>query len=133
MQGAEKMMSNAPNGSSEYDAIARMLQHYVDGGKYGRSDQMKAAFHPDATIFGYIGADRFAGPIHKLFNWNDQNDAATELQAQIADIETFETIATVRLELDNWSGHKFTDSFTLLKTEGEWKIISKVFHLHSES
>jgi hypothetical protein len=36
----------------------------------------------------------------------------------------------VRLELDNWTGHRFTDMFTLLKVDGEWKIISKVFHLH---
>jgi hypothetical protein len=41
------------------------------------------------------------------------------------------TVATVRLELDNWTGHRFTDLFTLLKVAGEWKIISKVFHLHS--
>ena len=40
------------------------------------------------------------------------------------------TIATVRLELDDWTGHRFTDMFTLLKSNGEWKIISKVFHLH---
>jgi hypothetical protein len=32
----------------------------------------------------------------------------------------------------NWTGHKFTDVFTLLKTDGEWKIISKVFYLHPE-
>lgn len=43
------------------------------------------------------------------------------------------TVATVRLELDNWTGHKFTDMFTLLKTDGERKIISKVFYLHPES
>jgi len=28
------------------------------------------------------------------------------------------SIATARLELDDWTGHKFTDMFTLLKTGG---------------
>lgn len=123
-------MTTSATTANDRDAIARTIQHYVDGGKYGRTDEMKTAFHPDATIFGYIGDELFGGPIQKLFAWNDQNGAAAELQPQIAGIDIEGTIATVRLELDNWSGHKFTDMFTLLKTDGEWKILSKVFYLH---
>ncbi len=93
---------------------------------------MKPAFHKDATIFGYVGADLFAGPIQKLFAWNDENGAATELKSRIASIDLIDTVATVRLELDNWTGHRFTDLFTLLKINGQWKIMNKVFHLHPE-
>ena len=132
MQAAEKIMSNASTSLSEYDAITRTVQTYINGGKSGRGADMKPAFHPDATIFGYIGPDLFAGPIQGLFDWNDQNGPATELQGRITSIDIIETIATVRLELDNWTGHRFTDFFTLLKTDGEWKIISKVFYLHPE-
>jgi putative lumazine-binding protein len=32
---------------------------------------------------------------------------------------------------DDWTGHRFTDLFTLLKVDGEWKIMNKVFHLHA--
>ena len=92
---------------------------------------MKPAFHDDATIFGYVGPDLFAGPIQALFDWIDQNGAATELQGRITSIDIIETVATVRLELENWSGRRFTDLFTLLKVGGEWKIMNKVFHLHS--
>lgn len=130
MQAAEKITSNASTSLSEYDAITRTVQLYIDGGKSGRGADMKAAFHPDATIFGYIGPDLFAGPIQGLFDWNDQNGPATELQGRIAIIDIIETIATVRLELDNWTGHRFTDLFTLLKVDGEWKIMNKVFYLH---
>ena len=42
----------------------------------------------------------------------------------------FGTIATARVEADNWTRHRFTDLFTLLKVDGEWKIMNKVFHLH---
>ena len=123
-------MSTSPTTVSEQDAIARTVQQYVDGGKSGRSAEMQAAFHSDATIFGYVGPDLFAGPIQKLFDWNDQNGPATNLQSQITNIDIAGTIATVRLELDNWTGHRFTDMFTLLKVDREWKIISKVFYLH---
>ncbi len=123
-------MSNVPTNLSEYDVIAKIVQHYIDGAKSGRGDDMKPAFHTDATIFGYVGADLFAGPIKRLFDWNDENGPATELQAWIASIDLIDTVATVRLELDNWTGHRFTDLFTLLKVDGEWKIMNKVFHLH---
>jgi hypothetical protein len=110
--------------------IEKTIQHYIDGAREGKGDLMKPAFHPDATIFGYIGPDLFAGPIQKLFDWNDENGPATEIETRIAAIDIEGTIATVRLEADNWTGHKFTDMFTLLKTDGQWKIMNKVFHLH---
>ena len=55
-------MSSAPTRVNEYDAIARTVQHYIQGAKSGRGPDMKPAFHQDATIFGYEGADLFAGP-----------------------------------------------------------------------
>ncbi len=123
-------MSNVPTDARENDAIAKIVQHYIDGAKSGRGDDMKPAFHQDATIFGYVGDDLFAGPIQQLFAWNDENGPATGLQARIASIDLIGTVATVRLELDDWTGHRFTDLFTLLKVDGEWKIMNKVFHLH---
>ena len=123
-------MSNAATNVSEHDVIAEVVQRYIDGARSGRGDDMKPAFHKDATIFGYVGADLFAGPIQKLFDWSDENGPATGLQARLASIDLIDTVATVRLELDNWTGHRFTDLFTLLKVDGEWKIMNKVFHLH---
>ncbi len=116
---------------TERQRIEQTVQHYIDGARSGKGDVMKPAFHAEATIFGYIGEDLFAGPIQKLFDWNDDNGPALGLKAQIADVDIEGTIATVRLELDNWTGHKFTDMFTLLKVRGTWKIMSKVFHLHA--
>ena len=124
-------MSTVTTKTAERDAISKVIQQYVGGAKSGSGDQMKPVFHEDATIFGYIGDDLFAGPIQQLFTWNDDNGPATELQARIASIELIDTVASVRLELDNWTGHRFTDLFTLLKVGGQWKIMNKVFHLHN--
>ena len=115
----------------QHDAIAKTVQHYIDGAKSGEGNDMKPAFHKDATIFGYAGTDLFGGPIQQLFDWSDQNGPAAELQARIASIDLAETVATVRLELTHLKGARYTDMFTLLKVDDEWKIISKVFHLHS--
>jgi Putative lumazine-binding len=61
-------MSSASTNVSEYDAIAKTVQRYIDGAKSGRGADMQPAFHQDATIFGYVGADLFAGPIQRLFD-----------------------------------------------------------------
>lgn len=126
-------MSTASAQANDREAITKTIQTYVDGGISGKGSDMKPAFHDDATIFGYIGPDLFGGPIQGLFDWNDGNGPAAGMQSKIANIDIEGTVATVRLELDNWTGHKFTDFFTLLKLDGEWKIISKVFHLHPDA
>ena len=58
------------------------------------------------------------------------NVEGTELEVQIASIEVAGTVASVRLELNNWTGFRFTDLFTALKIVGEWKFMNKVFHVH---
>ncbi len=113
------------------DEIASVLEHYVNGARTGRGDDMRPAFHGDATIFGYIGADLFGGPIERLFEWNDANGAASGLAARIVSIDLAGTTATARIEIENWTGNRFTDLFTLLKVNGQWKIMNKVFHLHA--
>ena len=124
-------MTNASRNVNDRDDIAKVVQHYIDGARSGRGDDMKPAFHEDATVFGYVGPDLFAGPIQNLFAWNDDNGPATELEDRIASIDVTGTVATVRLELENWTGFRFTDLFTLLKVDGDWKIMNKVFHVHA--
>ena len=126
-------MSQAPVLSSDREAIERVIQTYISGGISGKSGDMKAAFHENATIHGHLGPDLIAGPIQVLYDWIDSNEPAAELKGEIAAVDVCETIATVRAECHNWGGHRFTDMFTLLKTDGEWKIISKVFYLHPEA
>jgi len=123
-------MTGASTNVSEYDAIAKTFQHYIDGAKSGRSAAMRPGFHQDATIFGYVGADLWGGPIQKFFDYNDRNGPAKDVEVRIASIDVFDTIAVARLEIDNWTGHRYTDLFTLLRVDGEWKIMNKVFRLH---
>lgn len=124
-------MTSTQTNVQEYDAITYVVERYLTGARSGRGEDMKPAFHEDATVFGYVREGLFAGPIQQLFDWNDENGPATALQARIASIDLINTVASVRLELDDWTGDRFTDLFTLLKVDGEWKIMNKVFHLHS--
>ncbi len=124
-------MSGTASSQSEHDAITRTVQHYIDGARSGKSEDMKPAFHADAWIFGYGATGLLASPIQELFNRVDAGQPAPDMTAEIARIDVGDTVATVRLELDKWTGRRFTDFFTLLKVDGEWKIMNKVFHLHA--
>lgn len=55
-------MNCTKKGLSEFSAIDSVIQHYLDGAISGSGKKMSQAFHRDATIFGYIGEDLFAGP-----------------------------------------------------------------------
>ncbi len=111
--------------------IKDTIQHYINGAISGNGEEMKATFHESAAVHGYIGGDLFSAPVQALFDWNTENGAASELKAEITHIDIVGTVATARLELDNWTGNKFTDLFALLKMDGEWKVMCKVFHTHS--
>lgn len=124
-------MSTPASGISDYDQITALMQHYINGARSGKGAEMKPAFHDDATIYGYVGPDLFAGPIQGLYDWNDENGPAKDIESRIVHIDIVGTVANVRLESDNWTGHRFTDFFNLLKVNGQWKIMNKVFHLHA--
>lgn len=123
-------MNNSAIAVSDYRAITEVVQLYIDGAKNGKSDTMKYAYHKDATIYGYLGPDLLSGSIQQLFAWVDKNDPANDLQAEVASIDIVGSIAIVNLELDNWLGYRFTDVFSLVKVDSEWKIMSKAFHMH---
>lgn len=112
--------------------IERLMQIYVEGDRTGDNDMLRPIFHELATICGYVGPDLFAGPIEMFYEWHTDNGPAENLRAEAMHIDLESTTATVRIELDNWTGHRFTDFFTLVRIDGNWQILSKVFHLHGE-
>ncbi len=115
-----------------YQAITDLVtNHYLKGAISGKGSEMKPAFHGTATWSGYVGPDFVAGPIQTLFDWNDSNGAAQDLVYKISKIEIVGTIASVRVETDNWTGNRFTDFFNLVKVDEDWKIMNKIFHLHT--
>jgi hypothetical protein len=70
MQAEQKVTENE---ARDREAITKTIETYIGGGKSGKSDDMKPAFHSGATMFGYVGDDLLGGPIQHLYDWNDKN------------------------------------------------------------
>lgn len=117
---------------NEIRQIEAVMKTYVEGGRTGSVETLRPIFHELATICGYVGPDLFAQPIEQFYDWHQENGPAADLEAGDIRIDIEGTAATARIELNNWNGHRFTDLFTLVKIEGQWQVMSKVFYLHPE-
>jgi len=123
---------SSPNTGDDLQQIQSLMQAYVEGGRSGDNGILRPLFHELATICGYVGPDLFAGPIALFYDWHAENGPAAGLRAGEPRIDLEGSTASVRIELDDWTGHRFTDFFTLVRIDGRWQILSKVFHLHAE-
>lgn len=116
--------------ATETDAITKLVHDYIRAARTGDEALMRSVFHADSTICGYVGPDLFSAPIEQFHEWNRGNGPAPDVQEQIVSIDIAKSIASVRVELENWTGHRFTDYFNLLKIDGRWWVMNKVFHMH---
>lgn len=124
---------NTPTFVQEYDAIMEVLNKYNEGGAKADSSIMKPAFSDRATIFGVDAAGKLTGgPIQGLFDVID-NDfrPSPEAKGAVVRIDIVGTAASARVDTDDISGFRFTDFFNLLKVDGQWTIVSKIYHTHS--
>ena len=116
----------------EYNAIVEVLNKYNEGCKQAKSSIMKPAFNDQATIFG-LGADGklSGGAIQNLFDGIDSSfRPSSEAQAAIVRVDIVGTAASARIDTNDVSGFCFTDFFHLLKVDGKWTVLSKIYHAH---
>jgi hypothetical protein len=115
---------------SEEAAIRDMLDLYLEGGRQAKSEIMRPVFAEDATMYWAENGAITGGSIEELFRRVDARDPSPDLTHEIGPIDVSNSTATVRVELFNWGGNRFSDQFTLIKTADGWRILQKVFHKH---
>lgn len=116
----------------DYQAITKVLNTYIEGCKQAKSSIMKPAFNKQATMYS-VGADGKleGGAIPILFEGIDKGfRPSPDAQAAITRIEIVGNAASARIDANGMSGLSFTDFFQLLKVEGKWTVVSKIFQTH---
>lgn len=124
---------NKPTYVQEYQAVVEVLNQYNEGGKQAKSIIMKPAFSEQATIFGVDADGKLTGgAIQGLFDTIDNPPfrASPEAVGVIVRIDIIGTAASARIDTNDISGFCFTDFFNLLKVEGKWTVVSKIYHTH---
>lgn len=120
------------NNHAETLLVKQVMQNYMDGTFQADIEKLKSAFHPNAVMNGYLGPDCvlatpsvFVEDIASAPSMASQGDA---YQAEIESIRIEGNVAAVVVSETGFRGAAtLVDFFHLIKTDGEWKIISKLF------
>jgi len=121
-QGAEEAAARVP------------LENYLKGQATGDGEYMRKAFHADAKVFSYRD-----GKLNQLtsaefaarFTGKSAPDEA-QRKRWIESVKITGNAGVGVIVLD-YPTIKFTDYMSLLKVDGEWKIINKTFHVEPKT
>lgn len=110
------------------------VDHYLAGHITGSAEEFRAAFHPKAMLYWNrdgafaerTSADYIAGAPGK--------PAADEAQRRrsIESLDVTGNAAMAKVALD-YPTVKFTDYLSLVKADGEWRIVNKIFNVERKT
>lgn len=112
---------------SDYQLVAKTVNYYLEGGSNNDFQTLKKAFHETATM-KYITKDGYK-EVNALefFSGMDASKPRQNRETRIADITISGHAANARLEIE-YPSFTFVDFMNLLKIDGEWKIVNKIFY-----
>lgn len=115
------------NAQSDYELVAQTVNYYLDGGTNNNYETLKKAFHEDATM-KYITKDGYkAVNALEFFSGMDASKPPQIRKTRIDNITVSGHAANARLEIE-YPTFVFVDFMNLLKIDGEWKIVNKIFY-----
>ncbi|MEZ5935422.1 MAG: nuclear transport factor 2 family protein [Alphaproteobacteria bacterium] len=116
----------------DYAAVARVLGDYFDGLYHSDSTLLSKVFHPEARYVSATGGTLLHLTMAEYFPLVDRRpspasrgEARTDSIISIAFAVPVTAFARVTCSIHPKA---FTDFLTLIRLDGEWRIIAKVFH-----
>jgi hypothetical protein len=115
--------------TAEYNAVIAVAQKYVDGLRIGSPEGVAEAFHEEAVMYGFTNGSLLGGPISNLYEFVRKNGKAPEITTHLDVLAITPTTAVVRIDMERDSiGADYNDYLTLIRIDGQWKVIAKVYH-----
>ena len=116
--------------ASEAEAAAARipLENYINAHATGNPDYIRKAFFPEAKIMAYRDGKLINLSVEEFASRFSGKPAADEAQRKrrIVSLDVVGDAAYAKIDLDYPKVH-FVDYMTLLKVDGAWKIMSKVY------
>ena len=118
---------------SEATAARVPLENYIQGHATGNGDFMRKAFHTEAKVMAFrdgkmmnMTSEEFAS----RFTGKPAPDEA-QRKRRIESVEITGNAGVGKIVLD-YPTVTYTDYMSLLKVDGEWKIVNKVFYAEAK-
>ncbi len=115
--------------NAEEAAVRQALEHYFRGHATGQGEHMRKLFHPDSKLFAIRDGKHWQLTSEEYIALAPGKPPADETQRKrtVESVDVTGTAAIAKIVLD-YPHVKFTDYMSLLKIDGEWKIVNKIFH-----
>ena len=118
---------------SEYAQVEKTLNYYLDGGTNNEFETLAKAFHETATM-KYIREGYQEVNAIEFFKSRMKPGPKQNRETRIVYINISGEAANAKIEIE-YPNFTFIDYMNLLKIDGEWKIVSKIFYrkVHPEN
>jgi ketosteroid isomerase-like protein/peptidoglycan/xylan/chitin deacetylase (PgdA/CDA1 family) len=116
--------------STAETAVREALQHYLEGHATGQSAHFDSVFHDVANLH-WIANDSVrtrSGDAYIAGAPGLPAPDESRRRRRIAWVEVTGNTAVARIDLD-YPGAWITDYMALLETDGEWRIVNKIYHV----
>jgi hypothetical protein len=129
--GLPLLVTRNSNAASEAEAAAARLplESYINAHATGNPDYIRKAFFPDAKIMAFRDGKLLNLSVEEFASRFSGKPAADESQRRrrIDSLDITGNAGVARIVLD-YPDATLTDYMSLLKVNGEWKIVNKVFN-----
>ncbi|MCB0221737.1 MAG: nuclear transport factor 2 family protein [Chrysiogenetes bacterium] len=127
---------NIQPGAAAYAAVARVMARYYEGLYHGDVELLAEVFHPGATYATASGGELLQLNLEAYFPVvSGRASPATRGEAYSYELTSIafagSHTALVRMR-SAMLGKHFDDFLSLIKVDGQWRIIAKVFHFELE-
>jgi len=120
--------SRGTQSNSEDTAVRQTVQNYLHGLKHNDVESLKKAFYPEAKLL-FVRKDKQLGQLtqeqwYKGFAASAGKEEKGDLSITSVDITG--DAASVKV-VEVYDQSKYIDYLSLLKLNGEWKIVNKIY------
>ncbi|HEU4596156.1 MAG TPA: nuclear transport factor 2 family protein [Pyrinomonadaceae bacterium] len=115
--------------SAEETAVRQAIEHYFRGHATGQGEHFRKVFHPESKLFAVREGKFWQLTSEQYIARAPGKAPADEAQRKrsVESVDVSGNAAIAKVVLD-YPEVKFTDYMSLLKIDGEWKIINKTFY-----
>lgn len=118
---------------NDKEKIEAGVQLYFDSMYESNSDKVRESFHENAKITGYLEGSLIELTVEQFAEYVSSQQPSPkekkeEIVLEIISCDIAGSTASVRVR-DAYLGMMFLDTLSFLKTDNEWKIYNKLFHV----
>ncbi|MCD8351581.1 MAG: nuclear transport factor 2 family protein [Planctomycetaceae bacterium] len=123
-------MSQRMVSTAEYKAVAGVVAEYIEALRIGSVEMLDGLFHANAVTYGTVdGGLVGGGTTNPAADFIRNYGKSPDIEAHIDVLDMTPTTAVVRVLIAKDAvGSDCTDTLLLIKLDGRWKVIAKVFH-----